>query len=96
MIWTRDFVTFEEFTPPVHYPMTFPPLLFNGVIKITNVRQQVAKGLIGKAGIATAKGVAALELIVKAAGREAQEADKEVVLARKNLATTVTQPCSSG
>jgi hypothetical protein len=68
MIWTKDFVTFEEFTPPVHYDVTFPPLLFKGIIKITNVKQQVAKGLIRKTGMATAKRVAALELIVKAAG----------------------------
>jgi hypothetical protein len=46
MIWTKDFATFEEFTPPVHSVRAFPPLIFNGIIKITNREQQVAKGLI--------------------------------------------------
>jgi hypothetical protein len=55
MIWTKDFTTFEEFTPPVHYPVMFPPPIFKGIIEITNVKQQVAKGLIGKAGMAVAK-----------------------------------------
>jgi hypothetical protein len=84
MIWTKDFATFEEFTPPVHYPVTFPPPLFDGIIKITNLEQQLAKGLIGKAGVAIAKHVAGPELIVKAAGRETLGADKAVVLARRN------------
>jgi len=44
MIWTKDFVTFEEFTPPVHYARAFPPLVFEGIIKTTDRQQQVAQG----------------------------------------------------
>jgi hypothetical protein len=65
MIWTMDFATFEEFTPPVHYPVVFPPPIFKGIIEITNVKQQVAKGLITKAGMAIAKRVPSKYIDVK-------------------------------
>jgi hypothetical protein len=49
MIWTKDFVTFEEFTPPVHYARVFPPLVFEGIIKTTNRTEQVAKARVAVA-----------------------------------------------
>jgi hypothetical protein len=46
MLWTKDFSTFAEFTPQVHVEnAAFPPLLFQGSVKITNRDQQIANGL---------------------------------------------------
>lgn len=40
-IWSPDLVEFQEFTPPVHYPVILPPILFKGVTLITTADQQV-------------------------------------------------------
>ena len=45
MIWTRDFVASEDFTPPVHNPRAFPPLVLDGLIRMPNRHEQVAEGL---------------------------------------------------
>ena len=43
MVWTKDFATFQEFTPLAHQEqMTFPPLFFKGLVKITSREDQIA------------------------------------------------------
>jgi hypothetical protein len=49
LVWTKDFITFEEFTPRVHNPnLALPPLLFRGFIKTTSREDQIANGFKGQ------------------------------------------------
>jgi len=89
MIWTKDFATFEEFTPPVHCARTFPPLVFNGVIKITTREEQVAKGRLGLTAAAIARHATDLTLLVKTARHTATEANDAFVRASEMVATAL-------
>jgi hypothetical protein len=91
MIWTKDLVTFEEFTPAVHCVQAFPPLLFNGTVKITNREEQVARGRLGLGLAAAAIAGRATDLtrLVKTARHTTTEVNDAVLRASEIMATTL-------
>jgi hypothetical protein len=91
MIWTKDLATFEEFTPPEHHQAAFPPLLFNGIVKVTSVKQQVAKGLIGPRAL-IAKRISELKKLLSIARKNSRRASQALVSAQNKLATAVVRP----